>query len=70
MRYGRHKSYSYSNDPRWIIARRAGVDARGQKFDAGDTVYYYPLTKVILTGEAAKQAAREFQAALDDEVSY
>lgn len=55
------------NDPRWIIAKYAGTDQDGRAIKRGDRVFYYPLTRAMLTGEKAEQAAREFQAAASDE---
>ena len=58
------------NDPRWITAKFAGVDANGNAVKKGDTVYYFPLTRKIFTGEAAEAEARNFEAAVSDEDFY
>jgi hypothetical protein len=58
---------TYSNDPRWISAKYAGTDLNGRAFTKGEDVFYYPRTRAILSGEAAKQAAREFECAAQDE---
>jgi hypothetical protein len=57
----------YRNDPRWIVAKYAGKDRNGVPFAKGDRVFYYPSTKTMLAGEAAEQAARDFEAACFDE---
>lgn len=61
------ESAQYSRDPRWIEARYPGVDQDGNPFEVGDRVFYYPLSRTFLTGEAAEKAAREFAAAAQDE---
>jgi hypothetical protein len=58
----------YSNDPRWIKAKRSGRDDEGKPFRAGEKVLYYPLTKTFMTGKKAEQAWREFEAAREDEL--
>jgi hypothetical protein len=60
----------YSLDPRWIVAKYAGADRDGRPFQKGARVFYYPATKTILAGEAAEQAARDFEAACQDESFY
>jgi hypothetical protein len=57
----------YNNDPCWITAKWPGKDANGLAFSRGERVFYYPLTKTILAGEAAKQASADFEAACFDE---
>lgn len=57
----------YSNDPKWIKAKYAGIDKNGTAFNAGDNIFYYPLTKQILAGDAAKEAAADFEARLFDD---
>lgn len=57
----------YNNDPRWIKAKFAGTDAKGNKFNAGEEVFYYPATKTIYSGDAAKEAERDFSARVFDE---
>ncbi|MFA4971345.1 MAG: hypothetical protein WC683_01945 [bacterium] len=57
-------------DPYWITAKYAGKDAQGTPFKKGDRVFYYPHDRSTLAGKAAEQAAREFQAAKDDERAY
>lgn len=57
----------YSQDPRWIIARYAGKDTNGRAFTKGERVFYYPNGKKIVSGEAAEQASRDFDAAAFDE---
>lgn len=61
---------SYSLDPRWITARRSGIDAKGLAFTAGEKVFYYPLNRQIYAGENATVAAADFYAALFDEDCY
>lgn len=54
-------------DPYWTTARFNGRDADGNQVRTGDRIFYYPLTRTVLTGAKAEQAAREFAAAADDE---
>ena len=58
---------SYRNDPRWITAKWPGKDRDGAEYKKGDRVFYYPLTKTIVAGEAAEKAAREFASDRADE---
>jgi hypothetical protein len=58
------------SDPRWIEAKYAGVDANGNAFKKGETVFYFPLTKKIFSGEAADAEARSFEAARFDEDGF
>lgn len=58
------------NDPRWITAKFASKDRNGLFFAKGERVFYYPLTKTVLAGEAAEQAARDFEAARSDEEGF
>ena len=58
---------AYRNDPRWIITKFPGKDKNGSAFKCGDRVFYYPLTKTILAGDAAERAAADFEAASFDE---
>lgn len=60
----------YSGDPRWIYAKYAGRDADGNPIRPGDRVFYFPRTRTIYTGAKAEQAARDFQAAAEDEDNY
>lgn len=57
----------YSNDPYWMVAKYPGQDKNGKPFRRGDRVFYYPLTKTILTGPEAEKASREFDSAAFDE---
>jgi hypothetical protein len=57
-------------DPYWMTAKYAGKAQDGTPFKKGDKVFYYPATKTILAGAAADKAARDFQAAVDDERQY
>jgi hypothetical protein len=58
----------YQNDPRWIRAKWAGVCAKtGQPFRKGEEVFYFPSTRSIYAGAAAKEAADRFQAEAADE---
>ena len=58
---------TYRNDPRWIIAKRAGVAHNGAAFNAGARVLYYPASRIMLTGDSADKAWRDFEAAASDE---
>jgi hypothetical protein len=55
------------DDPRFITAKYAGVDSKGQAFAKGERVFYYPNGKRIIAGEAGKQAALDFEAQRQDE---
>lgn len=57
----------YSKDPYWMVAKYPGKDADGKPFRKGERVFYYPLTKTILTGAKADRASAEFDAASFDE---
>jgi len=58
---------TYRNDPRWITTKFPGKDKNGVPFKRGDRVFYYPMTKTILAGDAAEQASADFEAASFDE---
>lgn len=60
----------YGNDPRWIITKYPGNDSRGFHVPVGTRVFYYPLTRRMLTGAEAEKASREFEAARFDETQY
>ena len=55
------------DDPRWLTAKWAGIDHKGNKFAAGTKVFYYPRTRKFLQGEDAEQASRDFAAAAFDD---
>lgn len=57
----------YKGDPRWMTAKYPGVDRDGNQVRAGDRIFYYPKGRVVLTGAAAEQASRDFDAAAADE---
>jgi len=61
---------AYPRDPFWLKAKYPGVDKNGKHFKKGDDVFYYPNSRTFLTGEEAKQASRDFDAAKQDEVFY
>lgn len=61
---------SKSKDPRWINSKFDGNDRNGTPYKKGERVFYYPLTRVILAGAAAEQAARDFAAAVADEGGF
>jgi predicted kinase len=63
--YGRRRSSG--GDPRWIKAKYAGTDAKGQPFKKGEEVLYYPHGKKIYAGENAKSAWRDFLSMRGDE---
>ena len=52
----------FSNDPRWIEAKFDSKDITGNPVKRGDRVFYYPLTKTLLSGEEAERASRNFEA--------
>ena len=58
---------SYSGDPYWTTARFNSTDANGNAVKKGDRIFYYPLTKTVLTGAQAEQASAEFQSMAADE---
>lgn len=57
----------YSGDPYWTTAKWDGQDKEGNPVKRGTPIFYYPRTKTVLQGAAAEQAARDFQAAAQDE---
>lgn len=58
----------YSNDPRWLTAKYAGVCAKtGERFAAGTQVFYFPRTKKCFAGAAAEQEARSFECTRQDD---
>ncbi len=61
---------SYRGDPRWITAKYAGRDRAGVPFSKGDRIFYYPLTKTIISGDEARRAAADFEASRADEENY
>ena len=65
--FRRNHGRSYSGDPRWITAKHDGVDKKGTPIKRGDRVFYYPNSNTIFAGEAAEAAARDFQAAVQDD---
>lgn len=58
------------NDPYWTIARFDSPMPDGTRIKKGERIFYYPKTKKVLAGEAAEQAARDFEAARFDEAQY
>ena len=58
------------NDPYWTTARFNSKDANGKPVKKGDRIFYYPLTRVVLTGAEAEKASNEFDAACADESTY
>jgi hypothetical protein len=65
-----NESSRYAGDPRRIVARYPGVDAKGKPFKKGDEVTYYPRTKTIISGSEGEQAYRDFLSAAADEDVY
>jgi hypothetical protein len=63
----RAKKTGARNDPYWMTARYPGRDHNGKPFRKGDRVFYYPLTKTILTGPEAEAASRDFESHAFDE---
>jgi hypothetical protein len=61
---------SYSDDPKWLTAKYPGRDAKGNPFNKGDKVLYYPRTKKFLVGKEAEKAWMEFEASKFDEDMY
>ena len=72
----------YKDDPFWMKSKYDGVSGeqrlpvqrrlrKGEvKFKKGDEILYYPKGKVIMVGNKAEQAYRDFQAAAQDEDFY
>lgn len=58
---------SYNKDPHWIEAKHAGTDINGRPFAKRERVFYFPLSKTIVSGEPAKVAARKFETERQDE---
>ena len=54
-------------DAYWMTAKFPGKDSKGRPVRKGDKVFYYPLTKTLLTGEDADKASRDFEAGKFDE---
>ena len=52
----KNKNDPHRHDPRWIIAKFAGIDAQGRRFGKGDRVFYYPVFDEILSGTRADEA--------------
>ena len=61
---------SYARDPRWIVAKYPGVDAKGLPFRKGDNVFYFPSTRTIYAGVNAEEASRRFESERADEDVY
>ena len=72
----------YKGDPYWMKAKYDGVSGEqrlpvqrrlrkgGVKFRKGEEVLFFPKGKIILVGNEADQAWRDFQAAAQDEDFY
>lgn len=60
----------YARDPRWMVAKYAGKDAKGNPFPAGARVFYFPSTKTFYQGADAEREAAAFNAAAEDEAAY
>ena len=60
----------YSNDPYWTTAKFNSIDIDGNPVKKGDPIFYYPRTKVVMTGEKAECASAEFEANAMDEALY
>ncbi len=56
-----------NTDPYWTTARYQSTDKAGQLIRVGTRIFYYPLSRDALQGEAAEQASRDFDAACFDE---
>jgi hypothetical protein len=59
-----------NRDPYWTTAKFDSTQPDGTKVKKGDRIFYYPATRTVLTGNKAEQAARDFQAAAQDEAMY
>jgi len=57
----------YSGDPYWTTAKWDGKDYKGDKVSKGTRIFYYPRTRTVMQGHDAEQAARDFNAAAQDE---
>lgn len=69
MRLGRERDTTmhYRDDPYWTTAKFDSTSRDGQPVRKGDRIFYYPKGRVVLVGEAAEQASRDFEAARFDE---
>lgn len=59
-----------NRDPYWTTAKFDSTQPDGSQVKKGDRIFYYPSSRTVLTGKAAEQAARDFQAAAQDEAFY
>ena len=59
----------YSRDPRWTVAQFPGTcHGRGEAFDVGTPLFFYPIAKRSYAWSYAERAARDFEArAFDDD---
>ena len=55
-----------AGDPRWIKLRRT-ICVHGKTLPRGTVAFFFPLTGAMLTGDAARRAARQFALELLDE---
>lgn len=54
-------------DPYWTTARFDCVASDGTPVRKGDRIFYYPATRTVKVGQAAKDAAARFEAEKQDE---
>lgn len=65
--------FNRPRDPYWTTARRAAPDnpeSMGGAIKQGDRIFYYPNSGAAYVGAAAEIAARDFEAARQDEAGY
>ena len=62
----------YAKDPYWLTLKYDQVVFGNPDtvIPKGTRVFYYPNTKTMLTGDKAEQAARDFEAARQDEEGF
>jgi hypothetical protein len=51
---------SYEDAPYWMNAKTAGKDFNGVSYSVGTPIFYNPVTKRILSGEAARIVSEQF----------
>lgn len=58
---------SFPQDPRWIVAKYPGKCFCGSAIAKGERCFYYPNTRTLKCVKCSEQAARDFEAAKQDE---
>lgn len=58
---------TYAKDPYWTTARFDSVAANGDTIKKGDRIFYYPNGRQSFVGQAAIEAAADFESCAQDE---